>query len=385
MDPVAPPMPAAPPLPPPPGAPREPLTFGMRPIAIGGLCLLVAAAASFLAFRRLWPYPPRFAATFLATLTALIACAGLIAARHADDERRRRLVIAAVTGAALVPFVATVSVPGVAQPRSATIPGGPPYVVSAAPDGTWELYFLPVGDPDELIALTDTVNLQERWPQLSPDGSMLAYSIQASDGTADLRLMRLGPDGAVLDDDLLVPSAGRRLASTTWTPDGALLVQVDTERTQAAVERLDVDTGELSPFLPLAGNVAYSPDGQRIAYTRPKASDPSDWDIWIADADGGNERDVIDAPGGQEFPAWSPDGSKLLFTAWPHDDADVLVANADGSVVTDLTADSRDKDTSVGWTPDGHILFLSDRSHTGGTFLYFMNADGSEVRLSLRL
>jgi hypothetical protein len=31
------------------------------------------------------------------------------------------------------------------------------------------------------------------------------------------------------------------------------------------------------------------------------------------------------------------------------------------------------------------VPFLSNRSHTGGTFLYFMNADGTDVRLALRL
>ena len=57
----------------------------------------------------------------------------------------------------------------------------------------------------------------------------------------------------------------------------------------------------------------------------------------------------------------------------------------DGGGVTNLTATSRDRDTSVSWAPDGHILFLSNRSHTGGTFLYFMNPDGSDVRLALRI
>jgi Tol biopolymer transport system component len=61
------------------------------------------------------------------------------------------------------------------------------------------------------------------------------------------------------------------------------------------------------------------------------------------------------------------------------------VASPDGTAVTDLTPASRDADTSQGWTPDGHVLFLSNRSHTGGTFLYFMNGDGTDVRLALRL
>jgi hypothetical protein len=42
--------------PPPPEPPTTPMTFGLRPVAVGGLCLLVAAVAAFFASKTLWPY-----------------------------------------------------------------------------------------------------------------------------------------------------------------------------------------------------------------------------------------------------------------------------------------------------------------------------------------
>jgi TolB protein len=131
--------------------------------------------------------------------------------------------------------------------------------------------------------------------------------------------------------------------------------------------------------------VSYSADGSKIVFARPSTSDPRDWDIWVADADGRHARDVLPLDGTQDFPAWSPDGTRIVFTSWIGPNADVFVANADGSMPTNLTSDSGDTDTSQGWTPDGHVLFLSNRSRTGGTFLYFMDADGSDVQLALRL
>jgi hypothetical protein len=63
----------------------------------------------------------------------------------------------------------------------------------------------------------------------------------------------------------------------------------------------------------------------------------------------------------------------------------VFTAYANGTDVVDLTPNSRDADTAAGWTSDGHVLFLSNRSHTGGTFLYFMNNDGTDMQLALRI
>jgi Tol biopolymer transport system component len=361
------------------------MTFGLRPIAVTGLCLLVAVLASVVAYRGLWPYPPRTAAPILAGFTLVVAAAGLLAARPATRRARQGTFTAALACAAIMPFVATNAVPGIAQPASYPIPGSPAYVVSAAPDGTWDLYLLPHGDAADLIPLTETDLEAERYPQLSPDGTEIAYTLVHTDGSTDIYLMRLATDGHPLSNDLLPPGDERQIAPSAWTPDGDLLVQVAHEDPPSNVELLDIGTGELTSFLSSAGNIAYSPDGNQIAFSRPNDFGVPHWDIWVADADGANARDVIDMPGDQISPAWSPDGTTLTFTGWLGDQRDVFVAGLDGEDITDLTAISRDTEISIAWTPHGQILFPSDRSHTGGTFLYFMNPDGSDVRLALRI
>jgi Tol biopolymer transport system component len=357
----------------------------MRPVAVVIAALLVSGVAAYLALKTLWPYPPRFAAASLVALCAAIAVAAVVGGVQREPTTRNRAVAAALVAGVVLPFVAVQAVPGIAQPRTEPIPGGRPRVLYAAPDGTWDLYLMPHGDADGLVELTDTPNVDERWPVLSADGSFVVYAVTQPDGS-DLFEMQLGEDGHPVSTDQIANGDGRTLAPLTWAPDGSLLVQISAAHRRVVVERLDIATGTMTPFLHDAGSVAFSPDGTRIAFARPSVANRHDWDIWVSDADGRRAEDVLPLPGAQAYPAWSPDGTSLLFTGWIGDrDADVYLARADGTGVTDLTADSRDVDTSDGWTPDGHITFLSNRSHTGGTFLYVMNADGSDVRLALRI
>jgi Tol biopolymer transport system component len=104
--------------------------------------------------------------------------------------------------------------------------------------------------------------------------------------------------------------------------------------------------------------------------------------IYVMRADGSDPHRVIDTGGADVFPSWSRDGSTIAFTSDASGNNDIYTANADGSHVVDVTPNSPTLDAMYGWTPDGHIVFLSDRSNTGGTFVYFMNADGSSVHLA---
>ena len=69
-----------------------------------------------------------------------------------------------------------------------------------------------------------------------------------------------------------------------------------------------------------------------------------------------------------DYPRWSPNGTKILFQSdRDHPDTgymDIYVMNADGSGVTRLTSDAND-DCSANWSPDGSkITFQSLRNGT---------------------
>jgi Tol biopolymer transport system component len=335
-----------------------------------------------LAYPALRPYPPITAGLLLLLATVPVAALGYFVGWRKPAAVRLAGLSALALLAGLVPWAMVRWMPGVAQPAEHPIPGAPPIVVSAAPDGNWDLYLLPDGDAGNRVALTSTPQDQERFPQLSPDGSRLVYGLLQPDETYALHLMKL--DGTrPVSDDLLLAGPGD-LTDTSWSPDGSrLLVRSGVEGQGARIYLLELATGSLQPFLDNASNPEWSPDGSRVAFVSYRREAPGNADIFVVDADGSEPHAIVDTGAVDYYPSWSPDGSSIAFTTRVHGgDQDVFIVDASGGHLRNITIDSPDSDETYGWTPGGQILFLSDRSRTGGTFLYFMDPDGSDVRLA---
>jgi Tol biopolymer transport system component len=115
----------------------------------------------------------------------------------------------------------------------------------------------------------------------------------------------------------------------------------------------------------------WSPDGSRIVFTAIHNQEDG---IFVMDADGSNPISLGVAGGG---PRWSPDGRRILFVSG----GTIQVMNADGSQVATLTEGG-----APDWSPDGtHIAFnRTDRSRcsviTCPVDIYVMAADGTQAR-----
>lgn len=139
----------------------------------------------------------------------------------------------------------------------------------------------------------------------------------------------------------------------SWSPDGR---RIAFER-NGRILVIDID-GANEKELALGRWPAWSPDGTRIAFVADRA-------IRVVNADGSSVRRVLSPKPDIEGLAydvdeivWSPDGTLVAFRMWSFDWFSVIVvAAADGTGERNLTtaAESGDQDGPA-WSPDGSRL-----------------------------
>ncbi len=125
---------------------------------------------------------------------------------------------------------------------------------------------------------------------------------------------------------------------------------------------------------------AWSPDGTRIVFCSDHHAIGEDRNqLYVMDADGSNLTRLTYTEGNDEHPSWSPDGSRIAFHGW----GDLAVIDADGSNRTTLVQVRDDLCVQMPtWSPDSHRIAFRSKTPCGdpGPFqhdIYVVNDDGS--------
>jgi Tol biopolymer transport system component len=227
----------------------------------------------------------------------------------------------------------------------------------------------------------------DRWPDLSPDGTRIAYARKSS-GSWHIFIETLS-SGAVedLSSEIHLPKGFEGYPD--WSPDGrklAFSAQMPSQDSGTA-DPIDVlvynfdapSLIDLTPNEPADSmRPRWSPDGTKIVYGRDDFR--TGFDVYVVGVNTSNKTQLTSAPGWQFEPTWSPDGKQIAFTSYNNETTDIYVMNADGTNQRDITNTRTFNDTQPTWSAKG-IAFRSDRTGIDG--IYLMNGDGSAVhRLS---
>jgi TolB protein len=135
-----------------------------------------------------------------------------------------------------------------------------------------------------------------------------------------------------------------------------------------------------------ADHPSWSPDSTQLVYVSWCTTGPGTTAIEAIGIDGTGHTtligpaDQLPETGPTDFnaveyssPAWSPDGSRILFVVRREAQSQIYIMNVDGTGITRLTSGSRDY--SPVWSPDGTLIaFVSTR--TGSSQIYVTNEDG---------
>jgi Tol biopolymer transport system component len=107
--------------------------------------------------------------------------------------------------------------------------------------------------------------------------------------------------------------------------------------------------------------------------------------LFTARADGTGEHQITHVEGDAGAPDWSPDGQRIVFGLdQPHGPpgCSVMIINADGSGLTDLTGRREGCDNDPAFTPDGkRLVFLHYDDSTDVEAIWSMDTSGGDRRL----
>jgi len=264
---------------------------------------------------------------------------------------------------------------------------------SISPDGTEIAFYYDVSGRNELHVLdVESGDLSQwsdgevprnaRWPVAwHADGERVFFHLDEA-GNEQNDLHTLSRDG---DHEAVVEMDGQN-ALNAVSPDGETVLFGSSRDGQMNVYRHDPEAGEttkLTEYERAAGGATISPAGDRFAFSTNESDDFDNRDVYVADIDGSNVRNLrIGEDGAESVPTdWGPDGARLLVSDNTPDLGRAGVYDLDADEVRWL-GDGTYEEGAVGFVDDERVLVSRDRDAVTMPVVYDLESgEGRELDL----
>jgi TolB protein len=219
-----------------------------------------------------------------------------------------------------------------------------------------------------------------------PDGKGISYVV---DDFEKVEIWVMDGDGS--NPRLLVADVAP-VTSHSWSPDGTRIAFVDSGHNICILDLASQTVTNLTGEYQSDGHVSdthlsdardpdWSPDGSRIAFS---ASAGQNQDIYVINVDGTGLTGLTNHEARDGHPDWSPDGTALVFSSTRRSQRYLDLYSLDLALGTEeegnmpLQLTYADKlETRPDWSPDrAWIVFLSHELGAGHGTLYAVSGDG---------
>jgi len=235
-------------------------------------------------------------------------------------------------------------------------------VFVADADGNWDI-FVASADRRNPVQLTHTP-YDENEPRWSPDRKKIIYS--ASDGRMYVIDVKTRETQELASED-----EAKKKTSPCFSPDGKKIVYVRfkgkaADDTELAI--FDLETSVWRTLIDQPGpqfDPDWSPNGKYIVSTTVHCTAECGriiQELWLTSSEGGYARQLLMTNSHCMKPRWSPDGRTIAFCSDKDGNFDIWVLSLEGWKLEQLTTDPH-LDTSPTGSPDGRrIAFVSART-----------------------
>lgn len=118
---------------------------------------------------------------------------------------------------------------------------------------------------------------------------------------------------------------------------------------------------------------AVSPDGHTVVFMKAKHYDFASNELWAADADGSNVRQLTHNSSADGHADFAPDSRHIVYVSWRDGNEELYIMNIENGEDRRITFNNA-SDNDPDWSPDGaYISFKSTRAYTDSSEADFLD------------